>query len=127
MIVIERLDHLVLTVRDLQRTIGFYTKVLNMDIITFGDNRKALKFGNQKINLHVVGKEIEPKAKISLPGTADICLVTSTPIDQVKEILIKKNQLITEGIVYRTGALGSIRSIYIRDPDLNLIELSSYE
>lgn len=125
-IIIKRLDHLVLTITDLQKSIHFYTEILGMELITFGKNRKALKFGCQKINLHVKGKEIEPKAKNALSGTADLCLITSTPIKDVEKLLIQKNWTICKGIVNRTGALGSIRSIYIRDPDKNLIEISSY-
>lgn len=124
---IKRLDHLVLTVNDIKRTIVFYTEILGMDLISFGDNRKALKFGNQKINLHIKGKEIEPKAKIALPGTADLCLITSMPIKKVKEVLESNKLDICQGIVDRTGALGNIRSIYVRDPDENLIEISSYD
>ncbi|CAL2102047.1 Glyoxalase [Tenacibaculum sp. 190130A14a] len=123
---IQRLDHLVLTVNDLEKTIVFYTEVLDMDLISFGDNRKALKFGDQKINLHIKGEEIEPKATIALPGTADLCLITSIPLNDVKEILEFNNLKMYPDIIKRTGALGDIRSIYARDPDQNLIEISSY-
>lgn len=97
-----------------------------MEIVTFGDNRKALKFGNQKINLHQKGKELEPKAERPTCGSADICFVTSTKIEDVLKELIAKEIDIVEGIVTRTGAIGTIKSIYFRDPDKNLIEVSNY-
>lgn len=125
-ITVERLDHLVLTVKSIPQTIAFYTEVLGFEAITFGNGRKALKFGQQKFNLHELGKEFEPKAKKPVPGSADLCLIISTPIEQVEQILKDKNIPIEEGIVDRTGALGAIRSIYIRDLDGNLIELSNY-
>jgi catechol 2,3-dioxygenase-like lactoylglutathione lyase family enzyme len=122
---IDRLDHLVLTVRDLESTCDFYTIVLGMSIVTFGDNRKALQFGQQKLNLHQSGQEFEPKAAAPTPGSADLCFITSTPLEQVMVHLQACGIPIEEGIVPRTGALGAIRSIYIRDPDGNLIELSN--
>ncbi|NAS32557.1 VOC family protein [Flavobacteriaceae bacterium R38] len=122
---INRLDHLVLTVRDIEKTVDFY-KMLGFKEITFGNFRKALKFGNQKINLHQVGKEFEPKASAPTPGSADLCFIVSNPIEEIKQILIEKKIPIIKGIVNRTGAFGAIRSIYIRDLDENLIELSSY-
>jgi catechol 2,3-dioxygenase-like lactoylglutathione lyase family enzyme len=122
---IDRLDHLVLTVRDLESTCEFYTTVLGMSIVTFGDNRKALQFGQQKINLHQAGQEFEPKAAAPTPGSADLCFITSTPLEHVITHLQTCGVTIEEGIVARTGALGGIRSIYIRDPDGNLIELSN--
>lgn len=122
---IDRLDHLVLTVRDLESTCEFYTTVLRMSIVTFGDNRKALQFGQQKINLHQAGQEFEPKAAAPTPGSADLCFITSTPLEHVITHLQTCGVTIEEGIVARTGALGAIRSIYIRDPDGNLIELSN--
>lgn len=132
---IERLDHLVLTVRDIQTTCDFYTHVLGMQVITFESSgsigeprssRTALQFGQQKINLHQVGKEFEPKALNPTSGSADLCLITSTPLEQVLEHLHQCNVPIEAGIVSRTGALGAIASIYIRDPDGNLLELSNY-
>lgn len=123
---IERIDHLVLTVKNIERTIQFYTEILGMKVIVFGAGRKALTFGNQKINLHEKAKEFEPKANLPTCGSGDLCLITSTKIEDVKTELVAKEIEIVEGIVERTGAIGKIRSIYIRDPDGNLIELSNY-
>ena len=100
--------------------------MLGFELITFGDNRKALRFGNQKINLHQKGREFEPKALFPTSGSADICFITETGLEDVLKELQAKNIQITEGIVERTGALGKIRSVYLRDPDSNLIELSNY-
>ena len=122
---IASLDHLVLTVRDTQATCEFYAQVLGMQVITFGDNRRALKFGQQKINLHQAGQEFEPKADQPTPGSADLCFLTETPIAQVISDLQAQGISIEAGIVPRTGATGAIRSIYIRDPDGNLIELAN--
>lgn len=123
---IDRLDHLVLTVQDIQATCEFYSKLLGMEIVTFGDDRKALRFGKQKLNLHQVGKEFEPKAKYPTSGAADLCLITTTPLEQVVAHLRSHNIEIETKIVLRTGAIGLIRSIYIRDPDGNLLEISNY-
>ncbi|WP_025026004.1 VOC family protein [Caldalkalibacillus mannanilyticus] len=123
---IERLDHLVMTVKDIQETIHFYQDVLGMEVVEFGGNRKALAFGNQKINLHEYGKEFEPKAKCPSPGSVDLCLITETPIDEVQKRFKAKGIIIEEGPVKRTGATGEILSLYIRDPDENLIEISKY-
>jgi len=123
---IKSIDHIVMTVRDLERTIAFYTDVLGMNVVTFGANRKALSFGQQKINLHQYGSEFEPKALQPLPGSEDLCFVVQATIEEVQEHLSKKGIDIVEGPVTRTGALGLITSIYIRDPDGNLIELSNY-
>ncbi|WP_339235189.1 VOC family protein [Bacillus sp. FSL K6-1012] len=123
---IKRLDHLVLTVKNLQETIRFYTSVLGMQEETFGSGRKALRFGNQKINLHEAGHEFEPKAQHPLPGSADLCFITDEPINKVVEHLTKMNVNIEQGPVKRTGALGPIISVYIRDPDQNLVEISEY-
>jgi catechol 2,3-dioxygenase-like lactoylglutathione lyase family enzyme len=123
---IDRLDHLVLTVRDIEATCAFYTQVLGMREVSFGEDRKALAFGSQKINLHQAGREFEPKAGKPTPGSADLCFVTSTPLPQVIERLRSRGIEIIEGPVQRAGALGPITSIYIRDPDLNLIEIAVY-
>ncbi|WIG46982.1 VOC family protein [Bacillus halotolerans] len=123
---IKRLDHLVLTVKSLQETIRFYTSVLGMQEETFGSGRKALRFGNQKINLHEAGHEYEPKAQHPLPGSADLCFITDEPINKVVEHITKMNVNVEEGPVKRTGALGPIISVYIRDPDQNLVEISEY-
>jgi len=122
---IEQLDHLVLTVANLDATIDFYTEVLSMDAITF-EGRKALRFGDQKINLHQRGHEFNPKAAHPTPGSADLCFITLTPIDEVIEYLAALRVHIEEGPVERTGAVGKIRSVYIRDPDHNLVEISNY-
>lgn len=123
---ISILDHLVLTVADIATTCRFYEDILGMEVQTFGDNRKALKFGQQKINLHQQGKEFEPKATHPAPGSADLCFITETPLREVKEDLIRKNISLLESEVKRTGANGPIISLYFRDPDGNLIEVSNY-
>jgi catechol 2,3-dioxygenase-like lactoylglutathione lyase family enzyme len=123
---IERLDHLVLTVADITRTCEFYENVLGMQTVTFGAGRKALSFGQQKINLHQAGKEIEPKAVRPTPGSADLCFIASTPVAAVVAHLRKEGVSIEEGPVPRTGAIGPIQSVYFRDPDGNLIEVSNY-
>ena len=121
----NRLDHLVLTVKDIDRACAFYSEVLSMQVMSFADNRKALKFGNQKINLHQAGKEFEPKAMTPQPGSADLCFITDAPIENVMEHLRSKGCKILEGPVYRSGAEGKIRSVYVRDPDMNLIEIAN--
>lgn len=123
---IERIDHLVLTVRDVEATLAFYTRILGMREISFDGDRKALCFGEQKINLHPVGREIEPKAANATPGSADLCLVTPTPIEQVRRELQKNRVEVLLGPVTRTGAMGPMESIYFRDPDGNLLEISRY-
>lgn len=123
---ISHLDHLILTVKNIAKTCEFYQRVLGMEIITFGKGRKALKFGQQKINLHQVNHEFEPKAERPTLGSADFCLITTTPLEEVKEHLQKCGVEIVLGIVNRTGANGNIKSIYIRDLDQNLIEIANY-
>jgi catechol 2,3-dioxygenase-like lactoylglutathione lyase family enzyme len=123
---ISHIDHIVLTVKNLDATCEFYNRVLGMEVVTFGDNRKALKFGQQKINLHQLGQEFEPKAAHPTSGSMDLCLITDTPLEQVTSHLQQKGVPIEEGIVQRTGAMGAIASLYIRDPDGNLIEISNY-
>jgi len=123
---IERLDHLVLTVADITKTCEFYEKVLGMETVTFGAGRKALSFGQQKINLHRAGQEFEPKAARPTPGSGDLCFITSTPVAAVILHLKKAGVAIVEGPVPRTGATGPIQSVYFRDPDGNLIEASNY-
>ncbi|WP_315057513.1 VOC family protein [Chryseobacterium indoltheticum] len=124
--IISNIDHLVLTVADIDKTIDFYTNILGFEVVTFGNNRKALTFGNQKINLHQKGEEFEPKAEHPTTGSADLCFISETDIDEVLEELKQKNIEIIEGVVERTGAIGKIKSVYFRDPDLNLIEISNY-
>lgn len=123
---ISHLDHLVLTVADIDATIEFYTQILGFKVVSFGDNRKALTFGKQKINLHQKGKEFEPKAAKPTCGSADLCFIADTPVEQVMLELQQKHIPIVEGIVERTGATGKIRSVYVRDPDENLLEISNY-
>jgi catechol 2,3-dioxygenase-like lactoylglutathione lyase family enzyme len=122
---IDRLDHLVLTVRDIEATRAFYRKVLGMKEITFS-GRKALAFGNQKINLHEYGNEFEPKALRPTLGSADLCFITTTPLSEVIEHVHSHGIEILEGPIGRAGAMGPITSIYFRDPDGNLIEVSNY-
>lgn len=121
------LDHPVLTVRSVEATCAFYAGVLGMEVVTFGEERKALTFGSQKINLHEQGKEFEPKAAQPTPGSADLCFITDTPLSEVIEHLDFLGVPILEGPEVRTGAVRSIRSVYFRDPDANLIEVSVYE
>lgn len=122
---ISHLDHLVLTVADIENTCNFYQTVLGFEVITFKGDRKALKFGHQKINLHQLGKEFEPKALQPTPGSADLCFISDTPISEVVGHLNQLNIQIEEGPVERTGAMHPILSVYIRDPDQNLIEISN--
>jgi catechol 2,3-dioxygenase-like lactoylglutathione lyase family enzyme len=121
---IERLDHLVLTVADVQASCDFYARVLGMEVVTFGQGRRALTFGQQKINLHPHGREFEPKARAPTPGSADLCLLIDTPIAQAEAQLHALGVAIEDGPVARTGATGPIQSLYFRDPDGNLIEIS---
>ena len=125
---LDSLDHLVLTVADLERTCDFYSRALGMEVITFraGDSdRKALRFGSQKINLHQAGREFDPKALHPLPGTADLCFLTSVPVHDVMAHLIDLGIPVEEGPVRRTGAVTPLLSVYIRDPDQNLIEIAN--
>lgn len=123
---IDRFDHVVLTVADLDATIGFYTRVLGMEAVTFGEGRRALAFGRNKINLHRAGHEFEPKAAHPAPGSADLCLVTLDPLDQVIAELAAHDVPVELGPVERIGATGTLLSVYFRDPDQNLIEVSNY-
>ena len=125
--VINRLDHLVLTVADVDATCSFYERILGMTIIEFGAGRKALQFGNQKINLHQKGNEIDPKAALPTPGSGDLCFISDTYIDEVVQELKSNNIAIITGPLERTGATGKITSVYFRDPDQNLIEVSNYQ
>ena len=121
---IDHLDHLVLTVADIERSCAFYAQVLGMSVVTFKGDRKALAFGTQKINLHQLGREFEPKAERPTAGSADLCFIVATPLDEVIAELAHLGVPVLEGPVTRTGATGPIRSVYVRDPDANLIELS---
>jgi catechol 2,3-dioxygenase-like lactoylglutathione lyase family enzyme len=122
--VIHHLDHLVLTTVDADACIDFYTRVLGMRLESFGAARQALRFGAQKINIHRRGHEFEPKAHLPLPGALDLCFIADRPLAQVIEQLQRCKWPIIEGPVERTGATQKIRSVYVRDPDLNLIEIS---
>ncbi len=122
---IDRIDHLVLTVRDVDATIAFYTEVLGMHEVTFRGGRRALTFGRSKINLHETGKEFEPKAARPTPGSADLCFIVDEDLGLIIAELIAHGVPIEEGPVERTGATGPINSVYLRDPDDNLIELSN--
>ncbi len=119
------LDHLVLTVASIDDSITFYTRVLGMTEVTFGAGRKALSFGRQKINLHEAGREFDPKADHPTPGSADLCFLTDRPLADVRAHLVACGVVVEEGPVDRTGAEGPIRSVYIRDPDGNLIEIAN--
>ena len=125
-VTITGLDHLVLTVTDLDQTAGFYQRVLGMRPVTFGAGRRALEFGTSKINLHQAGQEITPHAARPTRGSADLCLITTTPPGEVLAHLDAQHVPVEDGPVPRTGARGPITSIYIRDPDGNLIEIASY-
>ena len=122
---IERLDHLVLTVANIEATCEFYLRVMGMRVVTFGAGRKALTFGQQKINLHERGKEVEPKAIAPTPGSADLCFIASTPMSEIVQHLVREQVDTILGPVPRTGATGQLESVYFCDPDGNLIEISN--
>jgi catechol 2,3-dioxygenase-like lactoylglutathione lyase family enzyme len=124
---IEHLDHLILTVKSIDRTCAFYTQVLGMEVNIFKPGHIALAFGPQQIRLHEHGREFEPKAAKPTPGGADFCLVTKTPLLNVIEHLRSNNVEIIEGPLERVGAQGLMDSVYFRDPDQNLIEVSNYK
>lgn len=121
---IDHLDHLVLTTVDVEACKDFYVRVLGMRLDTFGAGRLAFCFGDQKINVHVRGQEFEPKAHLPVPGALDLCFIASVDLEQVIAHLQAQAWPIVEGPIQRTGATGPIRSVYVRDPDLNLIEIS---
>ncbi|WP_010588056.1 VOC family protein [Schlesneria paludicola] len=123
---VTSLDHLVLTVRDIRTTCQFYERVLGMTAVTFGAGRKALQFGSQKINLHQIGQEIEPHAAVPTPGSADLCFVAGVSTSELLTHLKREQIPILKGPVPRAGAIGPITSIYLRDPDENLLEISTY-
>lgn len=124
---IDRLDHIVLTVRDLDVACAFYARALGMSVVTFAGGRRALAFGAQKINLHLAGHEFEPKADRPTPGSADFCLIAAAPLPDVIAHLQACGVPIAEGPVAKTGATGPIRSVYFRDPDQNLVEVATYD
>ena len=124
---IDHIDHVVLTTRDLPGCLRFYSEVLGMKHETFQtpkETRIALKFGNQKINVHEWGKEFSPRAHVAAPGTLDLCFIASVPLEKVIERLQQSNVPILEGPVMKTGAVHKLRSVYVRDPDMNLVEIS---
>ena len=123
---IARIDHVVLTVADVEATCAFYARALGMEVVAFAGGRKALRFGSHKINLHPAGREYEPKARRPTPGSADLCLIAETPLDEAVAHLAAQGVAIELGPVERDGALGAIRSVYFRDPDGNLVEVSEY-
>jgi catechol 2,3-dioxygenase-like lactoylglutathione lyase family enzyme len=126
---IDHVDHIVLTTRDKDACIRFYSEVLGMKLEKFRtptEERLALKFGAQKINLHEWGREFTPRAHVAVPGSLDLCFIASTSLEEVIRKLKKNNVPILEGPVAKTGAKGPIRSVYVRDPDLNLVEISVY-
>jgi catechol 2,3-dioxygenase-like lactoylglutathione lyase family enzyme len=126
---IDRIDHIVLTTRDREGCIRFYRDVLGMELVSFrtpSEERFALKFGSQKINLHEWGREFTPRAHVAAPGTLDLCFISSLPLESVMARLREAHVPILEGPVAKTGAMGPIRSVYVRDPDLNLVEISVY-
>ena len=124
---LDRLDHLVLTVRDVEATCAFYERVLGMRRQSFAKGRLALHFGDQKINLHPYPSPIDPKAAVAEPGSADLCFITDEPIDRVCDHLRSKAMEIEVGPKTTAGALGPMTSVYIRDPDGNLIEIANYQ
>ena len=124
---IDKLDHLVLTDKDVKTTIDFYVNVLGMELVQFGAGRSALLFGSQKINLHQQGNEFDPKAQAPTPGSADLCFITSVPLVEFVNHLEACDVPVIEGPVQRTGATGPINSVYLRDPDMNLIEISNQQ
>ena len=124
---IDHIDHVVLTTRDLSSCLNFYSEILGMKIEKFQtptETRIALKFGNQKINVHEWGREFTPRAHVAAPGTLDLCFIASVSLEQVMEKLKQSNVKIIEGPVLKTGAVHKLRSVYVRDPDLNLVEIS---
>jgi catechol 2,3-dioxygenase-like lactoylglutathione lyase family enzyme len=126
---IDHIDHIVLTTRDKEGCVRFYTEVLGMKLVSFKtatEERIALSFGNQKINLHEWGREFAPRAHVAAPGTLDLCFIAAVPLEEVISKLQRLNIPIIEGPVKKTGAMGPIRSVYVRDPDLNLVEISVY-
>jgi catechol 2,3-dioxygenase-like lactoylglutathione lyase family enzyme len=126
---IDRIDHVVLTTRDKAGCIRFYTEVLGMQLVSFRtptEERFAFGFGSQKINVHEWGREFTPRAHLAAPGSLDLCFIAAVPLEQVVNRLREMRVPILEGPVMKTGAKGPIRSVYVRDPDLNLIEISEY-
>jgi len=120
-----RLDHFVLTVRSIEDTVAFYRRAIGLEAVTFGDGRRAIQIGEQKVNLHEAGHELEPRASRPTPGSGDFCIVTNEPLEAVIARLSRLGIAIEEGPVARTGAMAPLRSIYVRDPDGNLVEIAN--
>ena len=125
-VLIKTIDHIVLTVYNIEASLDFYQAILGMEVETFAEGRIALKFGSQKLNLHQYGKEFEPKAQSPLPGSIDLCFITETPLAEAMSQVRNRGVRIIEGPVEKTGAQGPISSFYFRDPDMNLIEVANY-
>jgi catechol 2,3-dioxygenase-like lactoylglutathione lyase family enzyme len=123
---IDRIDHIVLAVRSIERTCAFYSSAFGMEVLSFGEGRKTLAFGRQKLNLHGLGKEFEHRVGRPTPGLIDLCLITDTPLVEEHQHLADTGVTVLEGAIQRTDATGLILSIYVRDPDDNLIEVSNY-
>ena len=123
---IERIDHFVITVSDIDKTINFYKRVLGMSVIAFANDRKALRFGNQKINIHQAGKEVKPNAQNAAIGTADVCFISDRTLETVQNHLQSEHIHIEYGPIEQHGAVGIMDSVYFRDPDGNLIEVGVY-
>ena len=122
---VQRIDHIVLTVADLERTIAFYERALGMKAVSFGEGRRGLAFGDQKLNLHQAGREFEPKARRPTPGAIDLCFTTDVPLEDVAAHLRRESIEIEHGPVDKVGARRALRSLYFRDPDGNLVEVSN--
>ena len=120
-----RIDHVVLTVADLERTIAFYERVLGMTAVSFGEGRRAITFGDQTLNMHQAGREFAPRALRPTPGAIDVCFTTDVPLEEVAAHLRAQSVAIEHGPVDKIGARGALRSLYFRDPDGNLIEVSN--
>lgn len=120
------IDHFVLTVEDVEATCAFYSEVLDVEVVTFGEGRRALQFGDQKVNLHPAGDEFEPKAALPTPGGGDFCVTTDAPIDTVERRLRDAGVEVVHGPVEQQGAVGPMLSVYFRDPDGNLVEVANY-
>ena len=122
---VQRIDHIVLTVADLETTIAFYERALGMEAVSFGEGRRGLAFGDQKLNLHQAGREFEPKARRPTPGAIDLCFTTDVPLEDVAAHLRRESIEIEHGPVDKVGARRALRSLYLRDPDGNLVEISN--
>jgi catechol 2,3-dioxygenase-like lactoylglutathione lyase family enzyme len=122
---VQRIDHIVLTIADLETTIAFYERALGMEAVSFGEGRRGLAFGDQKLNLHQAGREFEPKARRPTPGAIDLCFTTDVPLEDVAAHLRRESIEIEHGPVDKVGARRALRSLYFRDPDGNLVEISN--